>query len=317
MSNVGPQGLTDAQLRASAVPVSLAAAPLPTGAAADGTDATGITPPTGAVGIRGWLSGIYSLLLSTLTITPIVKSTTGSITSNGQTVVLAVDAMASVSVAITGTFSATLNYEISLDGTNYVGWPLYGSSISAGAGIASAAGITWAEIPPAKYFRVRCSAFTSGTAAVSINATTSPSAIRLVSTQISVSGSAFIGDVGGGARSSAANSLSTAKIQSLATTNAANIKSSAARLYGFAFANTSAAWLYVHLYNLSGAPTVGTSTPKSTLAIPPGGSVVQNYGDIGIGYSLGLAIAITQSPGDTDATALSTTNQIIGDIQYA
>jgi hypothetical protein len=31
--------------------------------AADGTDGTGISPPTGAVGIRGWLSGIYKLLL--------------------------------------------------------------------------------------------------------------------------------------------------------------------------------------------------------------------------------------------------------------
>ena len=30
--------------------------------AQDGTDGTGITAPTGAVGIRGWLSGIYSKL---------------------------------------------------------------------------------------------------------------------------------------------------------------------------------------------------------------------------------------------------------------
>jgi hypothetical protein len=30
--------------------------------AKDGTDATGVTPPSGAVGIRGWLSGLYGLL---------------------------------------------------------------------------------------------------------------------------------------------------------------------------------------------------------------------------------------------------------------
>ena len=49
-------------------PVSAASLPLPTGAAADGTDGTGITPPAGAVGIRGWLSGIYKALSGTLAI---------------------------------------------------------------------------------------------------------------------------------------------------------------------------------------------------------------------------------------------------------
>jgi len=52
----------------STQPVSAASLPLPTGAAADGTDATGVTPPAGAVGIRGWLSGIYSKLAGTLTV---------------------------------------------------------------------------------------------------------------------------------------------------------------------------------------------------------------------------------------------------------
>jgi hypothetical protein len=37
------------------------------GAAQDGTDATGITAPTGGVGIRGWLSGIYGKVSSLLT----------------------------------------------------------------------------------------------------------------------------------------------------------------------------------------------------------------------------------------------------------
>lgn len=32
------------------------------GLAKDGTDQTGVTPPTGATGIRGWLSAIYNLL---------------------------------------------------------------------------------------------------------------------------------------------------------------------------------------------------------------------------------------------------------------
>lgn len=41
--------------------------------AQDGTDGTGITPPTGGVGIRGWESGIYKLLSN-----PLLMSMTGA-----------------------------------------------------------------------------------------------------------------------------------------------------------------------------------------------------------------------------------------------
>lgn len=53
------------------VPVGTTASPLaisaPTGAAQDGVDATGITPPVGGVGMRGWLSGCYARLSAILT----------------------------------------------------------------------------------------------------------------------------------------------------------------------------------------------------------------------------------------------------------
>jgi hypothetical protein len=49
------------------------------GSALDGTDGTSISQPTGGVGIRGWLSGIYKAITSTLTVaqvttTPVLKS---------------------------------------------------------------------------------------------------------------------------------------------------------------------------------------------------------------------------------------------------
>jgi hypothetical protein len=50
-------------------PISAASLPLPAGAAQDGTDGAGITPPTGAVGIRGWLSGIYNKLSTSIGVT--------------------------------------------------------------------------------------------------------------------------------------------------------------------------------------------------------------------------------------------------------
>lgn len=38
--------------------------------AQDGTDATGVSVPAGAGGIRGWLSGIYKAVTGTLTVAP-------------------------------------------------------------------------------------------------------------------------------------------------------------------------------------------------------------------------------------------------------
>lgn len=50
-------------------PVSADALPLPTGAATDGADATGVVQMSGGVGIRGWLSGIFSKLSNPLAVT--------------------------------------------------------------------------------------------------------------------------------------------------------------------------------------------------------------------------------------------------------
>jgi len=52
-----------------AVPISAASLPLPVGAAQDGADATGVTLPPGGSGIRGWLSGIFNKLNTSITVT--------------------------------------------------------------------------------------------------------------------------------------------------------------------------------------------------------------------------------------------------------
>jgi len=60
---------------------------LPGSPSQDGTDATGINQPTGGIGIRGWLSGIYNLLFSgsakvQLTGSLISKETNKAVTAN-------------------------------------------------------------------------------------------------------------------------------------------------------------------------------------------------------------------------------------------
>jgi hypothetical protein len=68
VSSTNPLGTSDLLLdglaNGAGIPVSIGSAPLPALAAKDGTDATGVTPPTGASGIRGWLSGIYNRLVN-------------------------------------------------------------------------------------------------------------------------------------------------------------------------------------------------------------------------------------------------------------
>jgi hypothetical protein len=69
-------------------PVSVAMLPLPTGAAQDGTDATGVTVPTGGSGMRGWLSGIYAKLSGTLSVglttaLPTGSNVIGAVTGSG------------------------------------------------------------------------------------------------------------------------------------------------------------------------------------------------------------------------------------------
>ena len=48
--------------------VAAVALPLPVGAAQDGADSSGVAMPSGGLGIRGWLSGIYAKLSGTLSV---------------------------------------------------------------------------------------------------------------------------------------------------------------------------------------------------------------------------------------------------------
>ena len=145
------QPLTDTQLRASAVPVSgtvaisnpqtsvsitgtpsvaisgtvpvsASALPLPNGAAQDGTDATGITAPTGGSGIRGWLSGIYSKLSSALAVTQSGTWSIGrtwTLASGSDSVTATISGTPSVSISGTPSVSATVsNFPSSQSVTN-------------------------------------------------------------------------------------------------------------------------------------------------------------------------------------------------------
>ena len=90
------------------------------------------------------------------------------------------------------------------------------------------------------------------------------------------------------------------------------MKSTAGTLWSIAVSNTNAAARFLKLFNLTTAPTVGTSVPVFTVAVPSGGTVLVNGGSNGIRFATGISLAITGAAGDLDTTVIGA-----GDVKVA
>ena len=98
-------------------------------------------------------------------------------------------------------------------------------------------------------------------------------------------------------------------ITSAATTNATSIKASAGTLYSITCSNAGAAAVFVKLYNLAAAPTVGTSSIALTIPIAASSVVTIPLGAQGMRFGTGIALAITNLVTEADATAVAA-NQV-------
>ncbi|HEY8885957.1 MAG TPA: hypothetical protein VIM31_00440 [Candidatus Microsaccharimonas sp.] len=96
---------------------------------------------------------------------------------------------------------------------------------------------------------------------------------------------------------------------SAATTNGTNVKASAGVLYMLTATNNSATVAFLKMYNLSTAPTVGSSSVVLTFMIPANGGVMVPIPPTGITFSTGIAYALTGLPAGNDSTAVAL-NQI-------
>lgn len=99
---------------------------------------------------------------------------------------------------------------------------------------------------------------------------------------------------------------------SAASTNATLIKSSAGTLWSAVVSNVAASARYLKFFNMTTAPTVGTSVPVFAVLVPAGGTVVIEGGANGIRFSAGISLAITGAAGDLDTTAIAA-----GDVKVA
>lgn len=342
------QPLTDTQLRASAVPVSAAALPLPTGAATETTLAAVqalITALNTTIGNHNapFVDGAPGQVvlakrrdsdsttvadgdLNTLNMDEEGRlkvaskpasyaATVGNVTSATSTVVVNTERFSNLMIHCAGTFAgANCTFEGSLNSTNGTDGNWFAvqairsnaNTIETTTGVLGAApAYAWElSVNALRYFRIRATAWTSGTQVWTLipgTYATEPIPGAQVSGTQPVSGSL----TSAGTTTNTPATPTPSNVNSAANTNATLVKGSAGTLYNIGASNTGAAAAFIKLYNKATAPTVGTDVPVLVLVVPAGGNVDFDLGPMGHRFSTGIGMAITNLAADSDTTAIA------------
>lgn len=290
-------------------PISAASLPLPTGAATETTLSSVNTKlPSLVSGSLPVLVQNGQLEIQNDTGNPIpmgpaaTQALSGSASAN-NTDLFSVDCSAfrSINFQITGTWVGTITFQASNDNTNWNSYVLF----QGGGGNATIASITannflYGSTSGCNFFRIRFTAYSSGTATVTGFLLKEPvsGAISSGSAQISI-----------GTTTTGSSSTLPYAVNSAASTNGASIKASGANLYGMSVMNASASTKYVRFFNKASAPTMGTDVPIMVVAVPATSSKEIEYVPA-MRFGTGLAVAITGGAAATDSTAVAA-----GDVQ--
>lgn len=241
-----------------------------------------------------------------------IAATIGNITANAQTIVVNVERASNITISMVATslVGHNISFEYSNNSTDGTDGNWYGvqvvrsnaNTVETTSGVlATTPTYGWeASVNAYKWFRVRATAHTSGTAAYTMRpgsyATEPIPAVQVTGTQ-PVSGTVT-------ANQGTLVTPTASNINSAATTNAASVKASAGTVYSITVSNTAASPRYVKLYNKASAPTVGTDVPVLTIPVPAGGVVNVPFGTTGHRLATGIALAITANAADSDTTAV-------------
>jgi hypothetical protein len=106
--------------------------------------------------------------------------------------------------------------------------------------------------------------------------------------------------------------LTSYSLNSLASTNAVSIKTTAGNLYEIFVNNRGLAACAVNVHNLATVPTTGTSVPLFSIIVSAGGFNSLNFGMYGKRFSTGIAISITAG-----TTLLDNTPVTAGQVQVS
>jgi hypothetical protein len=261
-----------------------------------------------------------------------IQATIGTPVAGG-TVAGDVSRASNIMVFCTGTFAGVnCTFEGSMEASGDTNWFAVQALRSNANTIELTTGVLAAQpayawelsVNALRRFRVRCTARTSGTQSwrfVQGTYATEPiPAAQISGTQpvsftqpAQVAGTALMGDVGLQVRANATGAASIHHIVSAATTNVAQIKATAGRVYGYCLSNTTASWRYVKLHNVASA-TAGAAVAM-TIGLPPNGKA-ECYMGQGIGFATAISRSIVTGSADTDATAVAA-GDVLGDIFFA
>ena len=103
---------------------------------------------------------------------------------------------------------------------------------------------------------------------------------------------------------------------SAAGTNLTQIKVNNGNIGFFNLSNTTSSFKYIKLYNASGSPVVGTTTPTLNVAIPPSSTIGIDCGWAGIRFANGIWYAITGGQAALDTTSVAA-GDVMVNISYA
>jgi len=242
-------------------------------------------------------------------------ATTGTITANAQTVFVNCERFSNLMIHCTGTFSTVnVTFEGSLNSTNGTDGSWFGvqavrsnaNTIETTTGNLSAApAYAWElSVNALKWFRIRATAFTSGTQTwtfVPGTYATEPIPAAQISGTQPVSGTL----TSAGTTTNTPATPTADNHNSAATTNARTIKASAGTVYSVKASNANAAARYLKLYNTATAPTVGTTVPVLTIPIPATGFADVEFGSMGHRFATGISMALTTGMADSDTAAVA------------
>jgi hypothetical protein len=343
--NASTGGLTDAQLRATAVPVQAAALPLPAGAATEATlaalagvvraedsasanadpgvvmlmqrrdsDSTAVDADGDYATLKGDEEGrlkVSSKPSSYPDVTGDITAVQASISSPvaGGTVSADVARASNVMVFCTGVFSGVnCSFEGSLEPTGDANWFAVQAVRSNANTIEGTTGALSAQ--PAYAWEMSV----NGLARVRVRCTARTSGTQSWRIKLGTYATEPIpaAQVTGTQPVSGTVSATTTPItptqsfvNSAATTNATSVKATAGTVWSIVATNTAASPRYLKLYNKASAPTVGTDVPVLTIPLPAGQAVTVHGGSNGIRFGTGVALAITAGAADADTTAIA------------
>lgn len=172
----------------------------------------------------------------------------------------------------------------------------------AASSLAPASGEAYAwelSVNALRWFRIRCSTAVTASSIATwtvIRGSYATEPIPAVQTHpVSVSGNILVAPAAG----------TPYALTSTASTNAVSVKVSSGNLTEITVFNPTIAIVYVRLYNKASAPILGTDVPVTVIPVPVNGFIPVDFGLTGKRFLLGIGIAITGGPANTDATAIA------------